>query len=124
MCFDHANATWSDHSRKHQTPPQFRDASERDVDQMTDRRPALYYPSVSQRELEESVLAEGQYVHTGKRATVCKVLEFGHFIGASDGMPSRWVMVEITSGVFHGRPISEALYRAKMRRPLICCKDA
>jgi hypothetical protein len=124
MCLDVRNCHWADYYRKHQTPPRLRDATTGDIDLETEEgRPSLYYPSVAQLEVEESVLTQGFYVRSAKRATICKVREFGDLLGASEGQPSRWVLVEVTNGEFHGRPITRELYLKKMRFQTQCCEE-
>ena len=73
--------------------------------------PSYYLPRVDVREIEAETMRLGVYVSSGKPATVYKVHAFAADIGASEGAPSRWVLVESTSGTFHGRPISLRAYR-------------
>jgi hypothetical protein len=61
-----------------------------------------YYPHAQIEAIENEVVLRGAYIRTRKAATIYKIAEFPHEIGASEGEPSRWVMVECTSNVFTG----------------------
>lgn len=122
MCLDVESCRWVSHNGKHRAPPSLKNAPMPEIDRATESgRPSLFYPGVDQFEIERNVLMEGMYVESGKPATKQKIMELDNHIGASDGQPSRWVMVEATSGDFHGRPITRALYERKLRRQKECC---
>lgn len=122
MCFSEQTWQWIDY-RKHQTPPRLRAAPLDRIDRQTAGRDSLYYPHTDQRSVEETVARTGTYVATAKPATIHKVMEFQSVIGASEGMPSRWTMVESTSGAYHGRPVTEAVFSRKMRNTVPCCDE-
>lgn len=108
---------------KHETPPQFRTKPAAEIDRLTQGRDSLFYPSVSSADLENEVLVGGEYVESSKPATVQKIMAFDYDIGASEGLPSRWALVEITNTDYHGRPISSHLYERKRRRTIPCCEE-
>lgn len=124
MCLDVENCRWVDYYRKHQVPPRLREASKGDIDRDTASpgRASLFYPDVDQRTIEATALREGDYVESAKSATVYKVMEFAHAIGASEGESSCWVMVETTNGEYHGRPITRAHYQRRSRQVIECCE--
>jgi len=119
MCSDPETWRWIDY-RKHKVPPWLRDAPADEIDRATAGRPSLYYPSVNQRDLERQVAERGICVRSAKPATDYKIMEFVEPIGASEGKSSRWVMVQQTSGEFHGRPIAEHEYRRRLASPAKC----
>ncbi len=81
----------------------------------------MYYPGIDSAQLERTVLVVGKYVRPAKRATVVKILEFNADVGASEGSPTNCVQVECTNGVYHGRPITKALYETKLAKEVPCC---
>ena len=121
MCFN--EKTWRfKRYPKHVTPAVYRDRPISDIDTITKNSDSLYYPQHDPKTIEETVLREGEYVRSPKSQTVYKVNEFDSVVGASKGLPSKWVKVESTNGEFHGRPIAEDEYRRFKTRIIPCCK--
>jgi hypothetical protein len=100
-----------------------RDAPAAEIDESTKDGISLYYPGVRHEAIERMVLETGAYTASPKPATVFKVHRFPEEIGASEGEPTRCVIVQSTSGVFHGYPITQARFDAKMRKVVTCCPD-
>src|SRR5438270_2095321 len=106
MCF--SEKTWKFMPYpKHRAPLKARERPLSEIHQLTVRSRSLYYPEVDPKAVEETALRHGVYVSSPKPNTVYKVSEFPNEIGASNGEPSKWVKVESTNAVFHGRPITE-----------------
>jgi len=121
MRHDESQWQWIEY-RKHVAPPRFRSAPLHEIDKQTARGRSLYYPTIQSREVEERVLHEGVYVRSRKPATIYKVKQFDQDVGASSGLPSRWVKIEITNGQYHGRPITQVEFDRLMKQPIPCCE--
>ena len=121
MCFDHSNCQGVDYP-KHLVPLAVRDPTPTEIDALTANRDSLYYRHVNHKVIELAVLKEGTYVRTKKAATIQKIMAFDLPIGASEGRPSKWVMVEVTSGVYHGRPTTEEWFLRRLKRRAECCR--
>jgi hypothetical protein len=124
MCED--GTQWRVHEdyRKHNPPRGLTPAQI--VDGTRDGEPALYFRVSDRMPLEEIARAAGVYVACGSITgnKVCKVHEFPDLLGASEGLPSRWLFVESTSGRYHGRPISHRVYLEKLKAERPCCDEA
>jgi len=108
---------------KHIAPATLRDASSREIEAATLNRDSLYFATTDAAAIEREVLDSGIYVRTPKPATIQKIKEFQFPIGASNGLSSRWVVVEITSGVYHGRPTTQAWFQKLIGRQMECCTE-
>lgn len=99
----------------HGWPPKHAPLPDHDRDQTVvataDGNPARYFPDVDAETVEAMAVRSGKDVPSGKPATYYRVLMLDEAIGASDGQISRWVLVESTSGDYHGRPITERRFR-------------
>ena len=120
MCLDWERLVCIEYP-KHEAPPQYRHSPLSDIDRLTLGRDSLFYPGVQSRHIEEEVLRGGIYVRSAKPSTIQKVKVFARTIGASEGIPSSWVLVEVTNQAYHGRPITESLFQKKTRQQVACC---
>jgi len=121
MCIDQTNWRFCPY-RKHETPSKYRSNPLADIDRLTLNSDSLYYPTHQPQVLEQLVIGAGIYVQSPKAHKTFKIHEFAEPIGACDGQPSRWVKVEVTSGEFHGRPISHEQYTRFANRQIPCCR--
>ena len=104
---------WSPHNFKHVLR---RNVEWKVAVKETRRAEALYKPTVVQdvEAFERYVWQNGIPTnHTDGRTW--KVMEFKDVIGASDGLESRWVRVEVRSNTLHGSPITEQKFREYTR---------
>ena len=74
--------------------------------------PAKYLPETDIQAFELNAWEKGISVTNGK---TWKVMAFDEVIGASDGLPSKWVRVEETAGYIHGHPITIEEYTALIK---------
>ena len=58
--------------------------------------------------LEREAYKNGRAVTNGKP---WKVMEYPESIGASEGVSSRWIRIELSAKTIHGHPISEQEFR-------------
>lgn len=121
MCFDQTNWRYFPY-RKHEAPPTFRSKSFAEIDRLTKNSISRYYPQVVAQEIETQVIHTGLYVRSHRAHKLFKLLEFAQPVGACDGEPSKWVKVEVTSGEYHGRPITADQYRRLLARQTPCCR--
>lgn len=77
---------------------------------------AQYLPSVNHITLERSVLHSraGEWFLHGN-ATLYKFERFADPIGYDQGQETRWIRVEVSSGVFHGHPVSITTVRKYLK---------
>ena len=120
MCIDQKNWRFFAY-RKHESPPSFRSKATAEIDRLTLNSISRYYPQFRPEDLERLVVASGVYVQSPKPHKMLKIHEFDEVIGACDGEPSKWLKVEVTSGEFHGRPITHAQYERFLSRQVPCC---
>ncbi len=99
---------------KHRSPGGW--SRERTIAATSDGRDSRYFADVDVEAIERVAAQSGAPVPSPKPATTYKVCEFAEIVGASEGLPSRWLRVESTNGVFHGHPISRRVYSAWRRR--------
>jgi hypothetical protein len=69
----------------------------------TKNGPAKYIPGTDIESLERMVWHNGSPVTNGR---TWKVMEFDKVIGASEGIESKWIRVEMSANTIHGHPIS------------------
>jgi len=120
MCIDQSKWHYCQY-RKHVTPPKYREKVTADIDRLTLESDALYYPQFQPRDVEQQVVDGGIYVQSSKAHKVFKIYEFEWAIGACNGQSSRWVKIEVTSGEFHGRPITQEQFMRFLGRQVPCC---
>ena len=119
MCFDKGEWLRPASYRKHLPRP----SDTRAEVVAKSKRRSLYYPGVDVSSLEEAAAKRGRYLDSTGGPTIHKVQEMERDIGASEGEPSRWLLVESTSGTYHGYPITEARYRKWLQKTRECCNE-
>jgi hypothetical protein len=95
---------WSNYDFKHAPP---KNIAWKDIVKSTKNGPAKYSPDVNIKDLEMGVWGNGINVTNNKS---WKVMEFDNYIGACNGIETRYVRVELTAGIIHGHPISYSEY--------------
>ena len=70
--------------------------------------PAKYRPGIAIEKLEREAYKNGTPTTNGKP---WKVMEYPESIGASEGVASRWIRIELSAKTIHGHPISEQEFR-------------
>jgi len=65
------------------------------------------------QEIEAKCIDDGTRIHS-RLEVYC--LDVGYVVGASCGQETQWVRVEGSSGVYHGRPVTEAQVQNEMKR--------
>ena len=118
MCFDQGE--WRDRARffKHT----LRKAHRREDVVSQSRRRSLYFSDVNVEKIETEAVNNGKYLVSNGTKTIHKIHEFSDDVGASDERRSRWVIVESTSGVTHGYPITEDEFNQWQKETRECCK--
>ena len=95
---------WSNYGYKH--APQ-KNMSWKDITDSTKNGPAKYKPEIDIESTEKMVWEKGTSVTNGK---TWKVKEFDDVIGASDGVETKYMRVEMSGGTIHGHPITKSEY--------------
>ncbi|WP_223271475.1 RHS repeat-associated core domain-containing protein, partial [Pseudomonas fluorescens] len=96
---------WTAHGYKHSPSKKI---PWKDILATTKSGPAKYRPGIDIESLEREAYKNGRMTTNGKP---WKVMEYAESIGASEGAPSRWIRVELSSKTIHGHPISEQEFR-------------
>ncbi|WP_455830519.1 RHS repeat-associated core domain-containing protein [Pseudomonas fluorescens] len=96
---------WTAHGYKHSPSKKM---PWKDILATTKSGPAKYKPGIDIENLEREAYKNGRTTTNGKP---WKVMEYPESIGASDGVPSRWIRIELSAGTIHGHPISEQEFR-------------
>jgi RHS repeat-associated protein len=91
---------WTSHGGKHIASKK---APWKTVVETTKNGPAKYIPGTDIESLERMVWHNGSPVTNGR---TWKVMEFDRVIGASEGIESKWIRVEMSANTIHGHPIS------------------
>lgn len=95
---------WTNHGNKHVAPKK---VPWSDLVKSTKSGPAKYLPGTEVESLERSAWANGTSVTNGK---AWKVVKFDRIIGASGGVETQYMRIEMSADTIHGHPITEAEY--------------
>lgn len=94
------------------------------IDQATtDKNPSLFYPDINYLEIEMEALKQGFYCRQRGNGNFLKAREFAFDIGASEGRPSRWVLLKSTRSEIHAHPITFEQFRGKAHNEVPCCNE-
>ncbi|MBK5544340.1 RHS repeat protein [Pseudomonas sp. TH04] len=96
---------WTAHGYKHSPSKKM---PWKDILATTKSGPAKYKPGINIENLEREAYKNGRAVTNGKP---WKVMEYPESIGASEGVSSRWIRIELSAKTIHGHPISEQEFR-------------
>lgn len=68
---------------------------------------AQYLPGLDVQQLERAALNSPRaYARYHKKHSIWKFYRFDHPVGFDEGVETRWIRVELTSGAFHGHPMN------------------
>ena len=93
-------AKFSDHGKKH-----LKARNEADAKKFSNKA-AQYMPGVNNAKLEKKALLKGLWIHRGNGA-LWSIYKFDKPVGYDGGKPTNWIRAEVSSGTFHGHPMSE-----------------
>ncbi|XQP62037.1 RHS repeat-associated core domain-containing protein [Pseudomonas fluorescens] len=96
---------WTAHGYKHSPSKKM---PWKDILATTKSGPAKYKPGINIENLEREAYKNGRAATNGKP---WKVMEYPESIGASEGVSSRWIRIELSAKTIHGHPISEQEFR-------------
>ena len=94
------NAKFSDHGKKH-----LKARTEADARKFSNKA-AQYMPGVNNAKLERKALLKGLWIHRSNGA-IWSIYKFDKPVGYDGGKPTNWIRAEVSSGTFHGHPMSE-----------------
>ena len=93
-------AKFSDHGKKH-----LKARSEGDAKTFSNKA-AQYLPGINNAKLERKALLKGLWIHRSNGA-IWSIYKFDKPVGYDGGKPTNWIRAEVSSGTFHGHPMSE-----------------
>ncbi|MEZ0524818.1 RHS repeat domain-containing protein, partial [Pseudomonas sp. Env-17] len=96
---------WTAHGYKHSPSKKM---PWKDILATTKSGPAKYKPGINIENIEREAYKNGRTTTNGKP---WKVMEYPETIGASEGVSSRWIRIELSAKTIHGHPISEQEFR-------------
>lgn len=94
------DAKFSDHGKKH-----LKARTEGQAKQFSNKA-AQYMPGVNNAKLERKALLKGLWIQRPNGA-MWSIFKFDQPVGYDGGKPTNWIRAEISSGTFHGHPMSD-----------------
>lgn len=93
-------ARFSDHGKKH-----LKARTEGDAKKFSNKA-AQYMPGTNSAGLERKALLKGLWIQRPNGA-LWSIYKFDKPVGYDGGQPTNWIRAEVSSGTFHGHPMSE-----------------
>ncbi len=101
-------AKFSDHGKKH-----LKARSDADAKKFSNKA-AQYMPGVNNAKLERKALLKGLWIQRPSGG-IWSIYKFDKPVGYDGGKPTHWIRAEVSSGTFHGHPMSEQRVKKYVR---------